>query len=815
MLTLGQLLSFDANTYSTVIEKWGQAADAINSASNTIASIGGQTSSWTGPAADQALATLGDLVAVVASSPGLINDAQDTVAAFAAAVNQQKEIATSAVKTAESLGCTVSADGTLTPPPQPSGEPPQVCFSDPVQEAARMQAQEAYDRSPAVQNWQTAMRQAPGLQARIQEALHAATAADSRAASDLEAGIRGGMDVQKIVTGHDPSGSYALNLYADTQKLADGQVWVQGYVKQAASLLPESAKGDSAAAAQLEVLAPLAYDQDFAASLMNQLGAAGLEQLPVEMGQHLQDLAPGDPPDLPQVLSDDQAVLRFLGDSLASASNSPNLSGAFIEGLTSNDSALAAYGRAPGPSGFWALGQILGATTTNAAPYDPQFLNTVGTAIINFDRQQDAVMGYEDLGPFFFPWANNLNLPMGAVLSVSASFHGVTDSGGDPIYGLMHAVALSPAAALTLFSSHANLSAVLTQLPWNFDQGSALGRALQAAAHGPGKVTALLTSNIVHILGLQYQHDSGYAAQMSGLNAHVADILAQRQNIMAINQAIAGNIQPGPDQTWSYPHVNGQGGIGPGFNGQELAVVLGTISQSPSAYETLQAAQVSYLRDELDSAVAAAMAIKGPTGGISGTAGSSLIEQTLGQGIGTLAFLSGVKTVVAQQAANASAAARQQFFQNASFVTQAISVGATADPATLPLSIVSGLVSTGLGAMSARVQASQAPTVAGAQEQLSLPDFGSIALANALLTNHAAPPSDLGNPAGKFWGANGQVLPNLADLTPQQQAEAIAAMNGWFDTLKTVGPLTYNQIMANERISGFDTAGTSIQASGS
>src|ERR1700749_1918779 len=107
MLTLGQLLSFDGGSYAAVIEKGGQAADAVNSASSTIASIGGQTSTWTGRAADQALAALGDLVAVVASSPGLINDAQDTVAAFAAAVNQQKEIATSAVKTADSLGCTV------------------------------------------------------------------------------------------------------------------------------------------------------------------------------------------------------------------------------------------------------------------------------------------------------------------------------------------------------------------------------------------------------------------------------------------------------------------------------------------------------------------------------------------------------------------------------------------------------------------------------------------------------------------------------------------------------------------------------------
>ena len=804
MLTTTDLLAFDGSGYSLVIEKWGRAAAAVSSASNTISGIGDQMSDWTGPAASQALATMTDLVVVVASNPGLLNDAQDTVAAFVATVNQQQEILKSAMAKADSLHCTIGLDGTVTAPPQPPGEPPQSCLPDPIQEAARAKAQEAYNNTPAVQTWQAATQQAPALEATIQGALKAAAAADGRASGDLEAGTRGGTDVQRIVTGQDPTGSYAVNLYADTQTLADGQRWVQRLAEQAAGLLPKAAEGDAAAVAQLEAMTPLSYDQDFGANLMNRLGAAGLEALPVEMGQKLQDLAPGGSPDLPSLLRGDQGVLRFLGDSLASASNSPNLSADFVNGLTNNDSALSAYGRLPGPAGFWSLGQILGASS-GAVPYDPQFLDTVGTAIINFDRHQDPILGYEDIGPFFYPWANNLNLSPDAVLSLSASFHGVSDSGGDPVYGLMHVAAFSPAAAQTLFGSHGNLNAVLTQLSWNFDHGSALGAALQAATTGPGAATASLTSNIVHILALQYADDSSYAAQMSGLNAHVANILAQPQNLMALNQAVAENVQNKPGTWFRYPAIDGEGGIGPSFQSTDLALVLGFISQTPSAYATLQSHEAHYLATELNQAVANALA---QPGGLHNPLGSSGIQQALSQGMTTLAFMGMLKTVVAQQATDASAASLIRDLADGSFATSALSVATAAVPV---VSIPAGIVSAALGTIGANVQASNAPTVAGAQQELTLPGFGTIALANALLKNHAAPPTDFGNSSGKFWGPGNQLLPTK-DLMGNETA--YADMNAWFETLPAVGPFTFNQVMINESVIGALNAKANMTATG-
>jgi hypothetical protein len=649
VLTKTQLLGFNAENYRPIIEKWGQAANSVSSASSTISGAADQIYDWTGPAADQALTTMGDLVAVVVNAPQLFNEAQDTLGAFVATVYQQQEILTGALKKARSLNCAVDEDGTVTAPPQPSPAPPESCPMDPHLAASWAQEQQAYYRIPEVKTWQAATRQAPGLQSTIHDALQLASAADSRAARDLQAGIQGGSDVQKIVAGQDRTGSYLGNLYADTQKLVDGHQWMQQYVHQVAALLPKAADGDSAAVAELDQLAPLTWNEDFGASLMNQLGAAGLEHLPIEMGEKLQEIAngQGDPSRVPGLVARDHAILSFLGNSLASASNSPDLSPGFVQALTNDDTAqyddTAQIDDAPhrehGPAGLWALGQILGASSKDAQ-YGSQFLTTVGTAIINFDGQHATTHHYIDApydypGPFAYPyatnaspWANNMNLSAGSQPS-GPTFFGVTDSGGDPIYGLMHAAADSPAAALALFHSAANLHTVLTDLPWNYDHASSLGSALQAAGTGPGALRANLTSSIVNILAGQYGNHAGYAAQMSGLNTHIASILAQPQDIAAMNQAIGSDIQE-PSGT-SIP--TGADGIGPSFQTSDLALVLGFIGQTPSAYSTLLHAQAQYMANQLNQAVAAAQA---QPGGIHNPANNSMIAQDLSQGMATL-----------------------------------------------------------------------------------------------------------------------------------------------------------------------------------
>ena len=388
MLTTSQLQQFEPDAYTGVIVRWGQAADAISSASSTISGIGEQMSRWTGPAADQALTTMGDLVTVVADSPGLLSDAQDTLAAFVAAVSQEREVLQTALVKARSLHCSVAEDGTVTPPLQPPGAPTPASGGDPVQDATQRAAQTAYDNSPAVQAWLNATQQAPGLQATIQEALQRAAAADHRAASDLEAGIRGGADVRRIVAGQDVTGGSAEDLFQDTEALGDGTAWVEQYAKEAASLLPRAARGDAGAASQLALLTSLSYDQDFGANLMARLGAAGLEKIPATMGQELSTLLDGDPEAAGVIRQADQSVLRFLADSLASASQNPNLDPAFVQALTGNATVANPDGLGP-PIGFWSLGQILGAAT-GVVTYAPSFLDTVGTAIINQDRQQQA-----------------------------------------------------------------------------------------------------------------------------------------------------------------------------------------------------------------------------------------------------------------------------------------------------------------------------------------------------------------------------------------------------------------------------------------
>jgi hypothetical protein len=818
MLTKTQLLGFQADTYYAAIERWGQAADAVNAACNTILGVGGQISDWTGPAADQAAATANDLLVAVEASPNLLNDAQDTVAAFAATVNEQQQILQTAINRAQSLSCSVSEDGTVTPPAQPPGEPPSVCSPEYKTETALQNAQEAYYNSSAFQQWQAATEQAPGLQTTIQAALQAATAADSRAARDLEAGIRGAGDVGKILAGRDPTGSYATNLEADTQTLGDGQRWLQPYVKQAAGLLPEAANGDTAAAKQLELLTPLSYDQDFSAALMNRLGAAGLEKLPLEMGEKLQDLSAGDPELMSTVRPYDQAVLHFLGDSLASASNSPNLSAGFVQRLAANDALMDPDSPDDEPVGFWALGQILGGST-GAVQYNPQFLDTVGTAIINFDAKQEAnplFKGWEYTGPFMSPWANNMNLPssFNFFRADEPSFGGNIDSGGDPIYGLMHAAALSPAAAQALFGCNVNpktgaapenpnLRIVLTQLPWTFDRGSALGAALQAATSGPGAVSDGITSDIVHTLALQYEQDSGYAAQMSGLDTHVANILSQQQNMLAINKTVGGDdIAAGPNSVYAYA----TGLVGPGFDRQDLARVLGVISQNPSAYGTLQTAQVKYLQTQLDEAVASAMA----TGGISTSPNASAIGQVLNEGTTTLGFLEGAKTLIAQDQATASTAALQQSLSTDSDFLSVGGTLASALPGGQVVGIPATIASTILSGISASEHASNAPSAAGAQQELALQDLCSMALAAALLKNQVPPPQ-FGNYDPSFLGKNGHLLPAQAFL---HDSPALASLNSWLAGLKVPGTSNFNQTMTNQIKSGFELAGSALVATG-
>lgn len=806
MLTKTQLLNFDPGPYTSVIAKWGTAADAMSSATSTISSAGEEMATWTGPAADQANVTMGNLVTVVADAggtggPGLLSEAQDTLAAFTTAVSQQKQTLTDAVTKATSLQCTVGEDGTVTPPSQPAGEPPQVCYADPQQEAARQKAQTAYDNSPAVQNWQKAAQQAPALQTTIQAALKAAAAADARAAHDLEAGIRAGSDVQKIVSNRDANGSAATDLFGDSQTLGDGTKWVDQYVHQAASLLPKAAKGDSGAVSQLRVLTPLSYDQSFSAGLMNQLGAKGLENLPLAMAQKLQNDVLAGQQAVQTDRSNDQTVLGFLSTSLASASNSPDLSPSFVNGLTNNDTVNGPDGG--NGAGYWSLGQILGASNGKVA-YDPQFFNTVGTSIISYEgklAKNAPVQGWETNGPFLSPWADNLNLPANANLMNEPLYGGVLDSGGNPVYGLMHAAAGSPAAAQALFAPNGNhenpnLNTALTVLPWTYDKGSTLGGALQAAASGQSPASAGITSDIVHTLAGKYEHDSSYAGDMTGLRPAIANILSQSQNMVAINKTIDQGVSSGPDSTFNYTDPAGQGGIGPGFSAPDLARVLGVVSQDPSAYGALQTAQVNYLGVELNHAVA---------GG-----NPSSVAQSLNEGTTTLAVLGGVKTAIAQDGANVQAAQLQQELTTGSYISQGLSTVSSFVPGGQVIGIPAGIANTILGDVRATVHPSTAPTTAGDANELSLANFSRIALANALLRNHAAIPGVApGDPP--FTNPQGQLL------SPQQLSKdpaALASLNQWLEQQQVPGSSNYDQVVTNQLATGLQTASTNIGAGG-
>ncbi|MDQ2728166.1 MAG: hypothetical protein M3Y91_09975 [Actinomycetota bacterium] len=808
MITVSKLRGFDGGTYTAITTKLGTAVEALNSAQGSISGAGGQMTYWQGPAADAANATMANLVTVVSSAPAVLSTAQDAVAAFVAAVSQQK-VALDGLVHQVPPGCHVAEDGTVSVPPgQPTNQPPQMCFTDPAQEAARINAQNAYDS--AMSAWQAAKAKAAQLQTQIQQVLQQATAADSRATADLDAAIKGGTDVGKIIAGQDAGGSYATNLWNDAQN-TDAQKWVQSFVNQAASLLPQAAKGDHNAVATLGTLADLSHDQTFSASLMNKLGAKGLEALPVAMGENMNNQRSIQ--DAQNVYNSNHSVLGFLANSLASASNSLNLDPTFAQSLiaTADHNAKDLNGSKPS-SGYWGLGQILGAAS-GQPPFEAQFLNTVGTGIINWDKQnQQNGLGHgmEYTGPYMFAAANNLNLSPQSIMGASLPMMmGHLDSGGSPMYGLMHAAAVSPLAAQALFAprygggENPNLNYVLTGTPWTYDKGASLGSALQAATAGPSTTTtAGITSNMVHTLATQYKMNSGYADQMSALRPAVANILSQKPDIAAVNMTIEGY----PNSTTGsrlYPGPGGSVFVAPTFNGVDLARVLGVVSQDKSAYSTLQAGQVGYLNSSLNQAVIGYKTSHDPSG----------IEQSLNKGTSTLAFLGGVKTLIAQDGANANEAAFQHSLATAKYITQGLSSVANIVPGGQVVGIPSGIAATVLADVGGASHASTQPTTTGDAQELSLAGFSRIALANALINNQVATPSVLpGNPPFYQNGPAGPTLLPAQDFV--KNGDAMGSLMQWLEKPGTTGSENFNQIVTDHLVTGNQLAALVLGASG-
>jgi hypothetical protein len=230
-MNVDQLKAFNPGGFTAAASAFEGASTGANSSQSSLSAAGGTMGGWSGPAASAVTGTLSDMRDALSPAPSLLEGAQQVLESFVVAVTVAQDKLNSALGKAESLGCQVAPDGTVTPPAQPPGQPPQVCYADPTQEAARVKAQNAYDNSSAVKNWNDATQQAPALQSAIQGALQNASQADSRAGGDLARASAGAKAFTQVAGGN--LGAPLTNLTSDKVNLqTDGARWSQSFAAQ-------------------------------------------------------------------------------------------------------------------------------------------------------------------------------------------------------------------------------------------------------------------------------------------------------------------------------------------------------------------------------------------------------------------------------------------------------------------------------------------------------------------------------------------------------------------------------------------------------
>lgn len=242
------------------------------------------------------------------------------------------------------------------------------------------------------------------------------------------------------------------------------------FAHEAAGLVQDAANGDQEALEKLKEYSQLSENDEFATELMLEIGPDGLVGIPGTMAKRIADLVEDDE-DLTSTQEDNAWLLRFLSSNLATASNPENdrhLGDGWLENLMAEGRAehLADPENEDGAyDGYWALGQILGASDGHP-PFSPHFMDTVGDDMIDWDQnEQETAETFgngEDPADYisnkFGPYFSDL----GIVGSSWITAPGTVDDGdtvptSDPLAGLLHAAKYDPESSQMLFDNEDDL----------------------------------------------------------------------------------------------------------------------------------------------------------------------------------------------------------------------------------------------------------------------------------------------------------------------------------------------------------------------
>ena len=374
----------------------------------------------------------------------------------------------------------------------------------------------------------------------------------------------------------------------------------------AAVLLRKAAAGDTAALRELARCRAEAADPEFATTLADLLGPKGLLDLPGQLVLSLMHAKISGADAWAAARNNNAAILRFLSDVLATSTTMSNYSHVPSEWVT----ALQREGRAThnltDPHGahyygYWSLAQILRAAGP-APPYSTEFMFAVGRDLMAWVR---SASGTASIAEPFGMGTGNFNEP--GVPSDDRGNVGAATSG--LLIGLLHASATSPGAAQALLDTTppgektSNLDYLLHRPGrWWSDTGNALGDSLEAAASGPEPEAAKISAMAVHLYADVVQHDVSVNDDgtvtvtdvnlIPGLRDNLARVLAH--HIDDVNDAILRTEAPTAGVWVDVGHAQ--------YGRNDLAYVLLDAERDAAGYNTMLAAQLGYVRQDIDSA---------------------------------------------------------------------------------------------------------------------------------------------------------------------------------------------------------------------
>lgn len=537
-LGLKDLEAFDARRWASAGRVWEDSTGQVAATHRGLTSTGHQLESWSGDAAAWAAARLGRMQADLEPAVSILSYVNGILEDVVATVTACRERASQAARAARGAGCTVTDEGVVVAPDQPSPPGPgrlpppvpgpfQPAVTPPRARQALSQQQAAAQRHTAAQQQAVyqleaqdlasldasrglLVRQAAAWQDTIQSALAAARMADEEAAYQLRLLVPGAKDLVDSLHGASPTAGL------------DGLENVAGSLpEQAAALLDRAAWYDVKDLPVLErEYGHLSRDPYFATALMNRIGPGGIANVEEMMAIGYQRAVHDGVTPSPAQLRYARTIDSFLASNLASATRgltarsgggtAEHVSESWLrQFIATGDGGIPALQTSG--SGWWGIGQVL-ASVTARDHLSPHVLLQISSAMLKWEQA-----GGHPVGP--------------------------ADSVTDPVVGLLHAASRNPKTSRELLHApgpgggkQTTLQYLLDHHRWGpgdrSDGGRTLGQVIAAATRRHSVASNRLAASVVRLYGHKLLTDPGFGRDTPGLRAGVGRLLAAHLGLL-------------------------------------------------------------------------------------------------------------------------------------------------------------------------------------------------------------------------------------------------------------------------------------------